>query len=174
MQKAKYSEKEQQELILKLKKDLEAEGFKTSWQYPFFAWMHSEDANTKESQSEPKHTFYICDLPIPKIAPFDLAAVFITVNEQINFQLSLYYSKILEDEVEGDVINDIFDRHATDWSVKRTDYFSDISSQLSLLWDTEYDVYIEDCLYGYFTLQSDQQILSIMKALRRLVSSNVT
>ena len=170
----KRLEKEHQELILKLKKDLEIEGFKTSWQDPFFAWMHPENAKTKEPQNKPKNTFYICDLPIPKITPFDLAAVSITFNEQIDFKLSLYYIKILEDEVDGDVINNIFDRHATDWSVKRTDYFSDIASQFSLLWNTEYDVYIEDCLYGYFPLQSHQQILSIMKAIRRLAAQNVT
>ncbi len=136
----------------------------------FFAWMHPEDAKIKELQSEPANTFYICDLPIPKIVPFDLAVVSISVNEQINFQLSLYYIKILGDEVEGDVISNIFDRHATDWSVKRTNYFFDIASRFSLLWDTEYDVYIEDCLHGYFSSQSHQQILSIMKAIRKLVT----
>ena len=87
MQETKYSEKEQKELILKLKKDLEIEGFETNWQDPFFAWMHPEDAKTKKPQSEPKNTFYICNPPILKIVPFDLAAVSITVNEQINFQL---------------------------------------------------------------------------------------
>jgi archaellum biogenesis ATPase FlaH len=80
----------------------------------------------------------------------------------------------LEGEVDGDVINNIFDRHATDWSVKMNDYFFDIASQFSLLWDTEYDVYIEDCLYGCFTFQSHQQILSIMKAIKILAAQNVT
>lgn len=161
-------------MILKLKKDLETEGFETSWQDPFFAWMHPEYAKTEEPQSEPKDTFFICDLPIPKITPFDLAAVSITFNEQIDFKLSLYYINILEGEVDGDVINNIFDRHATDWSVKMNDYFFDIASQFSLLWDTEYDVYIEDCLYGCFTFQSHQQILSIMKAIKILAAQNVT
>lgn len=162
MNKAKHSEKEQKEVILKLKKDLEKEGFKTCWYDPFFAWMHPEDTKMKELQSEVAETFYISDLPIPQIVPFDLATVSISVSEQITFKLSLYYVTILEDEVEGDAINSIFDRHATEWSVRRTDYFSDIASRLSLLWDTEYDVYIEDVLCGYFPLEQNQQILSIM------------
>ena len=162
MNKATHSEKEQKELILKLKRVLEKEGFKTCWYDPFFAWMHPEDTKTKDLQSEPADTFYICDLTITKIVPFDLATVSISVREQIYFQLSFYYITILEDEVDGDIINNIFDRHATEWSVRRIDYFSDIASQFSLLWDTEYAVYIEDYLYGSFPLEEHKQILSIL------------
>ncbi len=36
MEDVKHVEKEQKELILKLKKDLEEEGFKTCWYDPFF------------------------------------------------------------------------------------------------------------------------------------------
>jgi len=160
-------------LILKLKKDLETEGFETSWQDPFFAWMHPEDAKMKEPQSEPKNTFYICDLPIPKIVPFDLATISITVDKQINFQLSLYYIKILEDEVDGDAINNVFDRHATEWSVKRTDYFANISSRFSLLWDTEYDAHIEDCLYGKFPVTSSEKIIAMVNDMQELYLKNV-
>ncbi|MBW2630504.1 MAG: hypothetical protein JRC90_01855 [Deltaproteobacteria bacterium] len=153
-------------MILKLKRDLEKEGFKTCWYDPFFAWMHPEDAKMKELQSEPGNTFYICDLPIPKVVPFDLAVVSISVREQIHFQLSLYYITILEDEVERDAINAIFDRHATEWSVIRTDYFSDIASRFSLLWDTEYDDFIEDSLWGNFPFDSVEAIIPLMKAIK--------
>ncbi|MBN2570049.1 MAG: hypothetical protein JXB42_11520 [Deltaproteobacteria bacterium] len=166
MEEAQYSKKGRKELIFGLKKDLEREGFKTSWHDPFLAWMHGENIKTKDPQREPKNTFYIYDLPIPKMVPFDLAAVSITVNEEIYFQLSLYYVKVLENEVDGDAINNIFDRHATKWSVKRTDYFSDVALQYSLLWDTEYDVYIEDNLQGQFPIKSQERIISIMNDIK--------
>lgn len=112
-------------------------------------------------------TLYIPDPPVRKIVPFDFVMVSLrTDHDHIFFELSLYYCKELEDVVDVDAINKIYDRHAGDWAPKIDGYFNDIATEFSLRWDTEYDVYIEDSLYGNFFLESSDKIISIMKAIK--------
>lgn len=87
---------------------------------------------------------------MPRVAPFDLAAVSITIIHTINFALSLYYCRVLEDVSDAEAINEITDWHASQWSVKTAIYFNNIACKYSLLWDTEYDAFIEDSLCGNF------------------------
>ena len=56
--------------------------------------------------------------------------------------------------------------HATEWSPETSVYFNGIAMEYSLQWDTEYDVFIEDSLYGGFPFDSVDQIVSLMKEMR--------
>ena len=169
MKTEQHSEEETRQLILKIKDELENEGFKTTWQDPFYAWVHGIPLDQQGgSKQDIGDTLYIFDPPVRRIVPFDLAAVRLGIHsDSIYFELFLYYCKELEDLVEADEIEEIFDRHATEWSPKRTEYFADIAIEFSLLWDTEHDEYIEDSLYGNFPYESSDKIISIMRAVKR-------
>jgi len=168
MKTERYSEEERRQIILKIKEELEKEGFKTTWRNPFIQWLHATSPHLQASENESGHTLYIGDLPVPKIAPFDVAAASLRIDlDRIYFELSLYYSKELEDVIDADAINEIVHRHASDWSGKIVSYFNDIANEFSLEWDTEYDIYIEDTLYGNFPVESADKIISIMKAIKK-------
>lgn len=167
MKAEQHSEEERRQTILKIKEDLEREGFKTTWQDPFFAWIHGTPLDQKESEHSIGDTLYISNPPVQKVTPFDFTAVRIQMHpDSIYFQLSLYYCKELEDVVDGNKINEIYDYYATKWSPKTDSYFKDIANEFSLRWDTKYDAYIKDSLYGNFFLESSDKIISIMKAIK--------
>jgi len=168
MKAEQHSEEERRQLVLKIKEDLEKEGFKTSWQDPFFAWVHGIPLDKGGSEHDIGDTLYIPDPPVRKIMPFDFAMVFLRIDhDHIFFELSLCYCKELEDAVDADDINKIYDRHAGDWAPKIDGYFNDIATEFSLLWDAECDVYIEDSLYGNFPVESPDQIISLMRAIKK-------
>ena len=168
MKAEQYSEKERRQTILKIKEDLERECFKTTWQDPFFAWVHGIPLDKGESEHDTGDTLYIPGPSVRKIMPFDFAMVSLrTDHDHIFFELSLYYCKELEDVLGADAINKIYDRHAGDWAPKIDGYFNNIATEFSLRWDTEYDVYIEDSLYGNFPVESPHQIISLMQAIKK-------
>jgi len=167
MQEAKYSENEQKELILKLKKDLEIEGFKTSWQDPFFAWMHGEPLQRELSDQDTGDNFYIYSLPFPNVAPFDIATIRINADSRfISFVMTFYFCMVLENFLKADKFNEIFDRHDNDWLLKLVDYFTDISDRFSLQWDIEYDEFIEDSLWGNFSFESVEDIIPLIQTIK--------
>jgi len=168
MKTEQQSEEERSQVILKIKEELEKEGFKISWRDPFFAWVHDIPLDQGESENKISDTLYICDPPVPKIVPFDVATASLKIDhDQIFFELSLYYCKELEDIVDADAINKIYDRHAGDLAPKLAVYFNDIAMEFSLRWDTEYDIYIEDSLYGNFPVESPDQIIVLMGAIKK-------
>ena len=111
---------------------------------------------------------YILDAPVPKVAPFDLSTIVIRVDGQITFQLSLYYCKVLEDAIDAEEINQIYDQHASSWAPVMAENFNDIVSQFSQHWEPEYDEYIEDSLYGFVPIDSIDQIISLVRAIRNI------
>ena len=157
-----------EKVILSLKEKLEKEGFKTTWQNPFFAWVHNIPLDQKPLDYEYGKKFYIYDPPVPKLTPFDIAAIALScsINDHIYFEFSIYYDKVLEDIIEADDINDLYDHHATEWSPETSEHFNGIAMEYSLQWDTEYDVFIEDSLYGDFPFDSVDQVVSLMKEMR--------
>ena len=161
-------EKERKNVIPKIKEGLEKEGFKTSWRDPFLDWMQGVPLNQSNPEGKIGDSLYILEPPVPKIVPFDLATVSLRIDhDRIFFELSLYYCRELEDIVEADAINEIFDRHAIEWIPKIHGYFNDISNNFSLQWDTEYDEYIEDSLYGNFPVACSDQNITLMQAIKR-------
>jgi len=168
MKAEQHSEEERRQTILKIKEDLEREGFKTTWQDPFFAWIHGTPLDQKESEHSIGDTLYISNPPVPKVTSFDLTAVSIQIHpDSIYFQLSLYYCKELEDVVDGNKINEIYNYHATKWTPKIDSDFNDIANEFSRQWETEHDEYVEDSLYGNFSVESPDQIISLMRAIKK-------
>ena len=163
-----HSERQKRQKILRIKEELEKEGSKTSWQNPFFAWVHGISLDQGALEERTGDTLYILEPPVPKIVPFDLAAVSLRIDhDRIFFELSLYYCKELGDVIEAGTINEIFDRHAIEWSPKIHGYFNDISNKFSLQWDTEYVEYMEDSLYGNSRVEFSDQIIALMQAIKR-------
>jgi hypothetical protein len=159
------SEEERRFRLLEIKQKLEKEGFKTTWRDPFFEWLRPTPPEIKEADNPIADVLYIPDPPVPKITPFDLATIAVRIDNQISFQLSLYYCKVLEEAIEADVINQIYDQHASSWTPPMAVQFNDIASQYSLHWDSEYDEYIEDSLYGFFPVDSTDQIISLLRVI---------
>jgi len=162
------SSKQGMSLLLNLKQELEKEGFKTSWGHPFFEWLHGTSPEEPTSPPEGWDTLYISDLPVPRFTPFDVMAVSFRIEvDQIYFELAIYYSKVLEDFVDADAAQEVAHFHDADWFGRMAEYFNDIAITFNLKWDTEYDVYIEDTLYGSFPIESTDTIISLMKAINR-------
>lgn len=149
--------------IFDFKEILQKEGFKTSWKDPFFIWLNKGRHEHGEPEQGLNSSLYILDPPIPKLTPFDYAAAEIRFNGQIYFCLSIYYCHVLENLTEADEFNQIFDQHATSWSLAIADYFYDLSSQYSLNWQSEYDSYIEDMLIGRFPFEEMDRVVSLIR-----------
>jgi hypothetical protein len=150
--------------LLEMKERLEKEGFKISGKVPFFEWLRPRPSEPKGAGDQIGDMLYILDPPVPKITPFDIAAVGIRIDDQIYFCLSFYYHKILEDVTDAEVIDRIYDQHASSWGPDLAAYFSEIASQFSLQWDCEYDDFIEDSLYGTFPIHSADLVLALVRA----------
>ena len=121
---------------------------------------------------------YLTEPPIDWIAPFDLATISLQiiqdnallsnaeVTQKILFKLSHYYVYVLEDQTDSIVINHIYDEEYQNWwHPESVDTYKEIAERYSLEWDTEYDLYIEETLYGY--IKSEEEILDILICLRR-------
>ena len=163
-----HAQKERRQLILNIKDELKNEGFKTTWQDPFHAWVHDIPLDQEPLKRDIGNTFYIADPPVRKIAPFDFAAVRLQIPPDfIYFEFSLYYCKELENAIEADEIAEICTRHDADLAPKMVEYFTDITNEFGLQWDTEHDEYIEDSLYGSFPYKSSDKIISIMQAVKK-------
>lgn len=168
MNEKEYSEKTRKEVIFKLKEDLEKEGFETSWQDPFFVWIQGEPLQRELSNYDAGDKFYIYNLQFPKVAPFDTATITIHADSQfISFAMTFYFCTVLENLLEADEFSEIFDRHDNDWFLKLTDYFRDIADRFPLQWDIEYDEFIEDSLWGNFPFESSNDIISLMRGIKK-------
>src|SRR3990170_497392 len=142
---------ERKEMALKLKAELEMEGFKASW---------SDET-----------TIQVEDLPIPKIVPFDIANLIISVQEyNIYFAIIIKFIKVLEDLIEAEEINKVCDLHNDKWLIELTSYFSIIDPSSKLEWDVEYDVDIEDTMYGFF--DTAEEVVPFISSLRRIIVHN--
>ena len=158
------SNKERVELLLGLKADLEKEGFRVSWSNPFF------DSGGQFSEAQPFSEgtqIYVSNLPVPKIAPFDVVTALISVERDfLYFSLCVYFRDVMEPAIEAHEIHEIYDRHDGSWFPSLVDYFREIQEPFSLKWDVEYDSCIEDSLYGHFPLDDPGVIISLLRALR--------
>ena len=139
---------ERKELALKLKEELERDGFNTNW---------SDET-----------TIQVEDLPILKIVPFDIANLIISVQEyHIYFAIIIKFIKVLEDLIEAEEINSVCDLHNDKWFIELTSYFSNIDPSAKLKWDVEYDIDIEDTMCGFF--DTEEEAIPFIHNLRKLV-----
>jgi len=163
----KLTEKEKKDLIMKIKEELGREGFKIAWNDPFMKWVHP-DWHTDEKERVGDCTrVYVYNLPVPKITPFDFTAAAVSVGDDcIHLGLTIYYCKVLENVVDGEVINKIYDEHDTNWAPKIATYFEDIAMKYSLAWDIERDEYIEYTLWRSFSVDALDKVLHLMRMVR--------
>ena len=139
---------ERKKLAFKLKEELERDGFNTVW---------SDET-----------TIQVEDLPIPKIVPFDIANLIISVQEyHIYFAIIIKFIKVLEDLIEAEEINKVCDLHNDKWLIELTSYFSSIDPSSKLEWDVEYDVDIEDTMYGF--LDTVDEAIPFIHNLKKLI-----
>src|SRR3972149_4036192 len=142
---------ERKKLALKLKEDLERDGFNTIW---------SDET-----------TIQVEDLAIPKIVQFDIANLIISVQEyHIYFAIIIKFIKVLEDLTDAEEINKVCDLHNDKWLIELTSYFSSIDPSSKLEWDVEYDVDIEDTMYGFF--DTVEEVIPFISSLRRIIVHN--
>ena len=146
MRKDSLSISEKKELALKIKEELEKEGLNTIW---------SDET-----------TIQVEDLPILKIVPFDIAKLTIWIDEYyIYFAIVIKFIKVLEDCIEVEEIEKVCELH-NNWSAELSSYLS-IDPLAKLKWDVEYDVDIEDTMYGYF--DTLQEVMPFIHNLRKLI-----
>ena len=142
---------ERKKLAFKLKEELERDGFNTIW---------SDET-----------TIQVEDLPIPKIVPFDIANLIISVQEyHIYFAIIIKFIKVLEDLIEAEEINKVCDLHNDKWLIELTSYLSSIDPFAKLKWDVEYDIDIEDTMYGFF--DTAEEVVPFISSLRRIIVHN--
>lgn len=151
------------DFVMVIKQSLDGEGFKTSWQRPMLDWVHGR----KFGEELPSHDFYIFNLPVERITPFDFTEAHLSVNEHtIYFELTFYYCKVLEGLEDGDEINEIYDRHNVKWAPRMADHFLYLTMRFPLEWDTEFDEYIEHSLCGNFPPDRSDMVSDILRAIR--------
>jgi len=130
---------ERKKLALKLKEDLERDGFNTIW---------SDET-----------TIQVEDLAIPKIVQFDIANLIISVQEyHIYFAIIIKFIKVLEDLTDAEEINKVCDLHNNKWLIELTSYFSSIDPSSKLEWDT---------MYGF--LDTVDEAIPFIHNLRKLI-----
>jgi len=156
--------KNKPKLVLKDIKDaLDNQGFRTTWNDPFMKWIHPDWYVDKKREVVDCTRLYIYDLPFPKITPFDFTSAAVSVGDDcIHFDLTIYYCKVMENVVDGDV----YDEHDASWAPKIATYFEDIAMKYSLARDIEHDEYIEDTLWGRFPIDAPDKVLPLMRMVR--------
>jgi hypothetical protein len=139
---------ERKRIALKLNGELEKMGFETN--------MLSETE------------IQVDELAIPKIVPFDTASLSIRVEGYgIYFAITIKFINVLEDVTEAEEINKVYEQHA-EWSNKELPiYLGEIDSHAKLKWDVEYDVDIEDTLFGIF--DSAEDVITLARNLKELL-----
>lgn len=156
-------------IALDIQRTLARDGFLLSRTNPFFNWIRGEKI-TFCNPDELGLSFYIANPPVPKMAPYDLATVFINIENPemggIYFQLTFRFHSFLEPCIEVKDIEAVYDKHDSVWFLSLSDYLSDIEDSFKLSWDTEYDESIEDSLTGRIPLEKYEIIHDIMKKLQ--------
>lgn len=157
-------------IALDIQKTLAGDGFLLSRNNPFHDWIRGAQV-TVCNPDELGLSFYIANPPVPKMAPYDFATVFISLENPemggICFQLTFYFHSALEPCVEVKEIEAVYQKHDSVWFLSLSDYLSDIEGSFRLSWDTEYDESIEDNLTGRITLEKFGIIHDIMKKLQQ-------
>lgn len=158
--------------LLHLRDALEKAGVQTSGTSPFWEWMHPESKTRNERTGFNGHVLYVGDIPLPKVAPVDIAEIRLNIDDGIiYFTFTLYFYTVLKDALEAEDFKRIHDTHEMEWFPKLREYFLDVSSRFSLEWDVEYDECIEDALCWTFETGDVDEIMEVVKAICQLSGS---
>jgi len=157
---------ESRSIILQLKAMLEEEGYATSWHDPFLAWLYNKTDDGHPTSSEERCMFYIKNVPIPKELPIDVISISLHVeHDSIWVELSIYFNNVLEVLCEARQIHALVDKHDRQWLILIQDILFDTVNEFSLNWDTEYDVFIEDTLWGDFMMSDVKKVTKLVNSI---------
>lgn len=150
--------------ITTLYKEIAKEGFKTTWKHPVFPLALSD-------KNKEKKEFYIIDLPIPKIAPFDTAYAKISLeDERIRCCLTFPFRKVFNDCMSKEDCIKAMNENENVWLRAFHEYFGIIAEYFALEWEIEassMEADDEACemtfyLEGSFDIKSYPRIKSLM------------
>ena len=158
--------------LIDLGNKLREMGFVLSWENPFFSWSHGAEIvpfDGNVTQDDTLSRLYVVDPPVPKLTPFDIATVSLSAsNRDLRFELSLYYSSMIEEIIEAEEYNDICLKHDAEWAPLVCEHMMPVMERFSLSIDVEYDVFIEWCLYKTLRNKEWDQVIDIMTCLKEL------
>ena len=158
-----------QKNLLKLKSILDTEGFTTSWNDPFFAWVHNSSNNNEPSEPKNPQVFFIRNFPFPKVAPFDVVCMEISIAEiALHMSLDFYFSSVMEDLLEAYEFDEVFEKHNNEWLTAIDSLLADIIKKYSLERDVEYDVYIINSVWGSFKVHEVEYVMEIIRELAQV------
>lgn len=111
--------------------ELSSEGFKTTWNHPVFPSFVTEKGKAKEE-------FYVSDLPVSKIAPFDTAETRITLKgDRIQCCIKFYFSQAFQDCTSQEEFTKAMDEKEPLWLEAFHEYFGNIAEYFGLEWEVE-------------------------------------
>lgn len=156
-------------VLHRIRDTLEKAGVRTSGSSSFFKWMRSEGKNEDDEREWDGKRLYVHDIPAPKVVPFDIAEICLSVNDRgIYFTFTLYFYTVLKDAMEVEDFRRVYDNHEIEWFPKLRGHYLDVSSRFSLEWDVEYDESIEDTLCRTFASEEADEIVEAVKTIRSI------
>lgn len=153
-----------------LYKELKKEGFKASWKHPVFPLTLSDSGREKKS-------FYIVELPIPQIAPFNSAYASVSLkDDRIHCCFTFLFSKVFNDCMSNEDCIKAMKENEPIWLQAFHNYFGAVAEYFALEWEIEANGQEEDdevCemtfyLEGTFDIKSYPRIKSLMIEVREL------
>lgn len=161
---------EKNTILHDIRRALEEAGVQTSGRSPFIAWVHPDWEDEDSAAGWDGTRLYVPDIPVPDVAPVDIAEIYMHANDQgVYLAFTLYFYTVLKDAMEVEDFRRIHDTHEIEWFPKLREYYIDLSSRFSLEWDVEYDVSIEDTLYRTFEVGDIEEIITVVKSICSIV-----
>lgn len=160
--------------ISTLYKEIAKEGFKTSWKHPVLSSIFPD-------QGKEKKEFYVAELPIPKIAPFDTAYARVSLkDDRILCCLTFPFSKVFNDCMSKEDCLKAMNENEPMWLRAFHEYFGAIAEYFSLEWEIEassQEADDEACemffhLEGSFEADSYSRIKALMIEVRETGKQN--
>ena len=158
---------ETKNIIIKLKAKLDKEGYNTTWQDPFYSWVHNLlDKDSSQNECDQPLTLYIKNDLVLKDIPIDiLTNAIVGEGETLYVAMSLYFYNALIDLYDAEEINLIYKEHDQNWFPLVQKVFGIPENDYQMTWDTEYDDCIVDALWCRLPIYENGKITSLVSAL---------
>jgi hypothetical protein len=162
-----YNDQDGADVMLKLTKSLTNEGFKTTQANPFFAWIYREILPRDSLVDAATTKIFVTDIAIPQVAPFDVAFIEIHLDDDhFYLALTICFHSVMEGLQEAEEFNEVIGKHDELWMLSLVRLFQPVETTVPLKWNTEYDVTIEDTLYGFFPLSDMDRVIAAVRSIR--------
>jgi len=153
-------------VMLDLTRSLDEEGFRTTRGNPFFAWVNRGSRTGDSPVNAATTKIYITNMAIPQVAPFDVAFIEIHLDgDRCYLALNICFHRVMEGLLEAEEFNEVISKHDELWMPQIVRLFQPAEITFQLKWDTEYDVTIEDALYGYFPLSDVDRVIEAIRSI---------